>query len=159
MKKIVIIGCSGSGKTTFALKLHERCGIPLFHLDAIWHRADRTHIPREEFDERLGEILALDSWIIDGNYSRTMERRLAACDTVVLFDLATELCLDGALARVGTVRVDMPWVDTELDPWLRGEIVAFKEKRLPEIYELLEKYKDEPRHLPYPRELRSLHPA
>ena len=143
MKKIVIIGCSGSGKTTFALKLHERCGIPLFHLDAIWHRADRTHISREEFDGRLGEILALDSWIIDGNYSRTMERRLAACDTVVLFDLATELCLDGALARVGTVRVDMPWVDTELDPWLRGEIEAFREKQLPGIYELVEKYKKE----------------
>ena len=72
-----------------------------------------------------------------------MERRLAACDTVVLFDLATELCLDGALARVGTVRVDMPWVDTELDPWLRGEIEAFREKQLPGIYELVEKYKKE----------------
>ena len=142
MNKIIIIGCSGSGKTTFALKLHELCGIPLFHLDAIWHRADRTHISRDEFDKSLGDILALDSWIIDGNYSRTLERRLAECDTVMLFDLPKEICLEGAIARIGVKRCDMPWVDTELDPWLRDEIESFREKRLPEIYELLEKYSE-----------------
>ena len=142
MNKIIVIGCSGSGKTTFALKLHELSGIPLFHLDAIWHRADRTHISRNEFDARLGEILALDRWIIDGNYSRTLERRLAACDTVVLFDLPKEVALSGAIARLGVKRCDMPWVDTELDPWLRGEIESFGEKQLPVIYELIEKYKD-----------------
>ena len=142
MNKIIVIGCSGSGKTTFALKLHELSGIPLFHLDAIWHRADRTHISRDEFDARLGEILALDRWIIDGNYSRTLERRLAACDTVVLFDLPKEVALSGAIARLGVKRCDMPWVDTELDPWLRGEIESFGEKQLPVIYELIEKYKD-----------------
>lgn len=142
MNKIIIIGCPGSGKTTFALKLHELCGIPLFHLDAIWHRADRTHITRDEFDARLGEILALDKWIIDGNYSRTLEGRLAACDTVMLFDLPTEVALSGAVARLGVKGCDMPWVDTELDPWLRGEIESFGEKQLPVIYELIEKYKD-----------------
>ena len=78
MKKIIVIGCSGSGKTTFSQKLCEKTGIQLFHLDAIWHRSDKTHISREEFDKRLGEILALDSWIIDGNYSRTLEHRIAA---------------------------------------------------------------------------------
>ena len=142
MNKIIVIGCSGSGKTTFALKLHELSGIPLFHLDATWHRADRTHISRDEFDARLGEILALDRWIIDGNYSRTLERRLAACDTVVLFDLPKEVALSGAIARLGVKRCDMPWVDTELDPWLRDEIESFGEKQLPVIYELIEKYKD-----------------
>ena len=142
MNKIIVIGCSGSGKTTFALKLHELSGIPLFHLDAIWHRADRTHISRDEFDARLGEILALDRWIIDGNYSRTLERRLAECDTVILFDLPKEVALSGAIARLGVKRCDMPWVDTELDPWLRGEIESFGEKQLPVIYELIEKYKD-----------------
>ena len=142
MNKIIVIGCSGSGKTTFALKLHELSGIPLFHLDAIWHRADRTHISRDEFDARLGEILALDRWIIDGNYSRTLERRLAECDTVMLFDLPKEVAISGAIARLGVKRCDMPWVDTELDPWLRGEIESFGEKQLPVIYELIEKYKD-----------------
>ena len=142
MKKIIIIGCPGSGKTTFSEKLSKITGIELFHLDAIWHRADRTHISRDEFDSCLTEILSRDSYIIDGNYSRTVERRIAACDTVFLFDLPTDVCLDGARARIGKKRADMPWIDTELDSRLKAEIESFREEKLPEIYELLEKYND-----------------
>ena len=140
MKKVIVIGCPGSGKTTFSEKLRDKTGLHLFHLDSIWHRADRTHISREEFDKRLAEILALDSYIIDGNYSRTQETRLADCDTVFLFDLPVSVCLEGARARVGKKRADMPWIDTELDPNLKKEIEEFREKKLPDIYSLLEKY-------------------
>ena len=142
MKKAIIIGCPGSGKTTFAEKLYNKTGLPLFHLDAIWHKSDRTHISREEFDERLSEILSLDSWIIDGNYSRTVERRIVACDTVFLFDLPTEVCLAGAIARLGKKRCDMPWIDTALDPNFRKEIEDFRSKNLPTVYSLIEKYKN-----------------
>ena len=142
MNKIIVIGCPGAGKTTFAEQLRDRIGLPLFYLDAIWHKPDRTHISREEYDMRLGEILALDSWIIDGNYSRTIERRLAACDTVFLFDLPVEVCLAGATARLGKERYDMPWIDTELDPRLKEEIEAFPTQNLPAIYALFERYSD-----------------
>ena len=142
MKKIIVIGCPGRGKTTFAEKLQKKSGLPLYYLDAIWHRPDKTHISREEFDARLTEILAQDSFIIDGNYSRTIEWRIEACDTVFLFDLPTEVCLEGAISRLGKVRYDMPWIDTELDPKFRSEIEGFRSKNLPTIYALLDKYKD-----------------
>ena len=140
MKKIIVIGCPGSGKTTFAEKLKDKIGLPLFYLDAIWHKPDRTHISRDEYDARLAEILALDSWIIDGNYSRTIESRISACDKIFLFDLPVEICLDGAISRLGKRRYDMPWIDTELNPNLKREIEEFPSKNLPTIYALIDKY-------------------
>ena len=65
----------------------------------------------EEFDERLNNALALDSWIIDGNYSRTMDARLAKCDTIIWLDFSRWACLWGMFQRVilnhGKVRPDM----------------------------------------------------
>lgn len=142
MKKVIVIGCPGSGKTTFAEALQGRTGLPLYYLDAIWHKPDRTHISREEYDARLSEILETDAWIIDGNYSRTIERRLAACDTVFLFDLPVEVCLDGATARLGKARYDMPWIDTELDPGLKRAIEEFGTQNLPAIYALIDRYRE-----------------
>jgi len=142
MKKIIVIGCPGSGKTTFAEKLKDKIGLPLFYLDAIWHKPDRTHISREEYDIRLAEILAMDAWIIDGNYSRTLEGRIASCDTVFLFDLTVKNCLDGAISRLGKGRYDMPWIDTKLNPGLKKQIEEFPIKNLPTIYKLLQKYND-----------------
>lgn len=142
MKKAIVIGCPGSGKTTFSEKLRRKTGLPLFYLDAIWHKPDRTHISRPEFDRRLAEIGQLDSWIIDGNYSRTIETRLQMCDTVFFFDLSTQDCLQGATERLGKGRYDVPWIDTVLDPHLRAEIEEFPEKNRPVIYELLEQYRD-----------------
>ena len=142
MKKAIVIGCPGSGKTTFAEGLSKKTEIQLFYLDAVWHKPDKTHIPREEFDVKIGEILAKESWIIDGNYQRTLDMRMAAADTVFLFDLPSEVCLAGAIARLGKVRREMPWIDTELDRDFKREIEEFGSKNLPKIYELLEKYKD-----------------
>lgn len=142
MKKVIVIGCPGSGKTTFSEKLNKLTGVPLIYLDAIWHKPDRTHIPREEFDKRLSEFSEMDEWIMDGNYSRTVEVRVQMCDTVILFDLPTEVCLQGATDRLGKERYDVPWIDTVMDPALKKEIEEFSLKTLPDIYTILEKYKD-----------------
>ena len=140
-KKVIILGCPGSGKTTFAEKLNQITGFPLYHLDTIWHLPDKTHIAREEFDKRLSEIFHTPEWIIDGNYNRTIEMRLQECDTVFLFDLPTERCIQGAIDRLGKIRNDLPWRETELDPVFKQSIEEFSTNSLPRIYELIEKYR------------------
>ena len=90
MEKILVIGSPGAGKSTFARKLRDETGISLYYLDLLWHRPDRTNAAREEFDARLAQILEKDRWIIDGNYLRTLETRMRACDTVFLLDYPME---------------------------------------------------------------------
>ena len=138
----MVIGCSGSGKSVFSRKLRDAIGLSLYYLDMIWHKPDGTNISREEFDKQLDSIISRDSWIIDGNYQRTLETRIKACDTVFLFDLPTEICIEGALSRIGKKREDMPWFENELDPEFRQWIESYRANQLPEVYRLLEKYKN-----------------
>ena len=143
MKRIMVIGSPGAGKSTFARKLREKTGLPLYYLDRIYHLPDRTHITREAFDAKLAEITAKQEWIIDGNYGRTIEIRLKACDTVFLLDYPLDVCLAGARGRVGQKREEMPWVEEELDEEFRQWIIDFPQEQLPRIYALLEQYKGE----------------
>lgn len=141
MQKAIVIGSPGAGKSTFSRSLKDATGLPLYYLDRIWHRPDKTTISREEFDVRLKEILLKDQWIIDGNYNRTLEIRLQYCDTVFLMDFSVGTCLFGAEARVGQEREDIPWVEKELDSEFRKFIMDFPKESLPRIYELIEKYR------------------
>ena len=135
-----MIGSPGAGKSTFARQLRDRTGIPLVYLDMIWHRPDRTTIFREEFDRKLSDILKTDSWIIDGNYGRTLELRLRSCDTVFLLDYPLEVCLASAEARIGKRREDLPWTEKEFDEEFRQWIIDFPVSELPRIYKLLDQY-------------------
>ena len=110
MKRIMVIGCPGSGKSTFSGKLHKLTGIPLFHLDLMNWNSDRTCVDKAVFLERLSNTIQKDEWIIDGNYGSTMELRLKACDTVVFLDYPLNVCLDGIKERRGKARTDMPWI-------------------------------------------------
>jgi len=142
MSKIIVIGCPGAGKSTFSRKLSEVTGIKLHYLDMLWHKPDKTHISREEFDIELEKIMANESWIIDGNYTRTLESRLKECDTAFLLDYPLEICLEGAASRIGKERVDLPWTEDEFDEEFKQYIIDFSKDNLPVIYELLDKYCD-----------------
>lgn len=138
--KVLVVGCSGSGKSTFARALGERTGLPVVHLDNLFWRGDGTHVSAEEFDRQLEEALSQDAWIMDGDFNRTYERRIAAADIVILLDYPEEVCLAGIAGRVGQVRPDIPWVERELDPALVAHVRAWRSKTRPRLLELLAKY-------------------
>lgn len=142
MNKIIVVGCPGSGKSAFSKQLKSILDMPLYHLDLIWNKPDKTTISRDKFDEILSNIFKGENWIIDGNYQRTIERRIQECDTMFLLDYSMETCLSGAAMRVGKKREDMPWSEESLNEEFKQKIINFSQKQLPEIYNLIDKYSD-----------------
>ncbi len=142
MQRIIVIGCPGSGKSTFARALHDKTGVPLYHLDMMYWNADKTTVENRVFLELLSAVLKKDAWIIDGNYGSTMELRMAACDTVIFLDYPLEVCLDGVKERRGKPRSDMPWIETEEDAEFIEFIKSYNEQQKPKVIELFEKYSD-----------------
>ena len=142
MKKVIVIGCPGSGKSTVSRTLHNKTGIPLYHLDMMYWNADKTTVEKSVFLERLSAVLEKDEWIIDGNYGSTMELRMVACDTVIFLDYPLEICLDGIRERRGKPRSDMPWIETEEDAEFIEFIKNYEEQQKPKVLELLKKHSD-----------------
>jgi hypothetical protein len=147
MKKVIIIGCCGSGKSTFARQLHACTGIPLFHLDQLNWNADKTTVEKEVFLKRVQDVIQKDSWIIDGNYGSSIEMRMQACDTVFFLDYSIDVCIQGIHERVGKVRTDMPWVENEVDEDLIEFVKNYEREDRPEVLNLLSKYKGKEIHL------------
>ena len=140
--KIIVIGPSGAGKSYFSKQLANITGLPLYHLDNIFWNEDRTHISREEFDKKLLEILAKDSWIIDGDYSRTYELRIKYADTIYFLDFPLEVALAGVESRIGKPRDDIPWNEDIFDPEFKTWIIDWYKDKLPWVYHLIDKNKD-----------------
>ena len=138
----MIIGCPGSGKSTFSKVLHKITAIPLYHLDMMYWNADRTTVDKMTFRERLLSTLQNSSWIIDGNYGSTIELRLQSCDTVIFLDYPVEVCLSGIRERRGKPRTDMPWIEreNEEDTEFIEFIKNYNSQSKPKIMALLEKY-------------------
>ena len=142
MKRVVVIGCPGSGKSTFARELNRITGLPLYHLDMMYWNSDKTTVDKAVFRARLAEVLGRETWIVDGNYASTMEMRIEACDTVIFLDYETDVCLEGVRARRGKERDDMPWIETEDDAEFIEFIKKYNMSSRPQVFSLLRKYED-----------------
>lgn len=140
MKKIIVIGSPGAGKSYFSRKLSFLTNIELFHMDNLYWHEDKTHITHEELVNKLNEIMTNGMWIIDGNYTSTLELRIKEADTIFYLDYPTEVCIEGIKSRVGKKRDDIPWVEDELDNDFLKFVEAFRTETKPQIESLLEKY-------------------
>lgn len=127
MRRIIIVGNGGTGKSTLSVKLGNILGLPVVHLDRLFWRPGWKSVPNAEFDALLAEEVRKDKWIIDGNYHRTMETRLRRADTVIWLDFPRLTALWGVLRRTcmwrGKARPDMgegcpEKIDREFLAWI-----------------------------------------
>src|SRR5476651_102756 len=102
MKRVLVIGCPGAGKTIFSKKLADKTGLPLIHLDYYYH--DKTKDYYSETNKpawyaNVRQLMKHPSWIMDGNYSSTFPDRFAAADTIFYFDVPLGARMRGVFAR------------------------------------------------------------
>ena len=142
MKKVIIIGCPGSGKSTFARKLKQKTNLPLYYLDMIYHLPDKTDLSKEEFAKKIEQITSTDKWIIDGCYFDNIKHRVKACDTIFFFDLPVEVCLENVLKRAGIKRDDFPYIEDANDERFHNYIKDFNKNFHDKIMKMLAENSD-----------------
>ncbi len=147
-RRVLVIGCAGAGKTTFATALAQITGLPLIYLDRHYWQPGWIPTPEGAWHQRVSDLAQQDSWIMDGNYSNSLAVRLARCDAVVFLDLPRLTCLWAVLRRVvvsqSVRRPDLPdgcpeTVDWEFLRWIWN----FPAQSRPRIVQALERVRDD----------------
>jgi adenylate kinase family enzyme len=145
MRRVAIIGCSGGGKSTLALALGERLGLPVVHLDNLFWRPGWTESPIEEFRPGVEAAAAGEAWVMDGNFIAASALRFARADTIIWIELPTWLCLWRAVARMllsfGAVRPDLaPGCPERFDLEFYGYILSWNRVIRPKMTRALETF-------------------
>lgn len=152
MKKITILGNPGAGKSTLAKQLGEILSIPVYHMDSIYWKPNWQPLDTDELIQRHNEILKQDSWIIDGNYSSTLPKRLEDADTIIFLNYSTFSALYGITKRRiqyrNKTRPDMgenckERLNWEFVKWTKN----YNKNNAPKMYERLSNLKNKELHI------------
>ncbi len=142
MKKILVIGSPGSGKSTFAREISKKTNIVLYHMDKLHWYGKWKSISKEELLSKIEKIVEKDSWIIDGNYSSSLEIRVKNADTIFYFDYPSYICLFRIIKRYfmyrNKNRSDMPNTCKEkIDPEFYLYTLNFKKRQKKRINDII----------------------
>lgn len=147
MKRVIVIGCGGAGKSTFSKNLSNKLDIPVYHLDKFFWNKGWVSTPKDEFDNKITELINKDKWIIDGNFIRTLDKRAERADTIIFINMPTHICFYRIMKRRiiyrGKSRPDMAegcqeGIDFEFFKW----VLTYNKKIRPKILKKLSEYKD-----------------
>ncbi|MBL8554273.1 MAG: hypothetical protein JNL41_08345 [Phenylobacterium sp.] len=138
MRRILIVGNSGGGKSTLARRLGEKLGLPVVHLDVLFWKPGWVESDRDEYRAKVVAALAAPDWICDGNFTSTFGLRMSLSDTIIWIDRPRWLCLFRAIRRAVTYRrggrPDMAeGCDEKIDFDFYGFILTYDRKVRPKL--------------------------
>ncbi len=147
MTRLAIIGCAGSGKSTLGSMLADKLGRPCIHLDTVMWNANWQLPSREERTEIHNNLIAEDSWIIEGSWHHHMADRLERATAIIWLDYSTSVCMRGILGRcIRNMGKQVPYlaegcIET-FNPSFIKYTQRYRKDRRPDVMALLALYAD-----------------
>lgn len=147
---MAVVGPPGSGKSTLARRIGIALGLEVVHLDCYYWRPGWVEAPRDEFVAEHDRLVQLDHWVIDGNYSVTMDARFAAADTIIYLDEGPFRCTWRIIARMwrtrGKARPDLNQGCLERLSWdfvpFVWYTITFNRRKRPILFARMDRYRD-----------------
>jgi adenylate kinase family enzyme len=145
VRRVLVIGAGGSGKSFVSQALGQKLGLPVVHLDREYWGPGWVETPRAEWERRVRELCAADEWVLDGNYDKSLPLRLERAESVVFLDVPTLTALAGVLQRYvrwrGKSRPDLPDGCVEaLEPGFVRWVLRYRRTERPRIIALLSRF-------------------
>ena len=147
-KRILIIGSSGAGKSTFSIQLSKIINIPIIHLDKEYWKSGWVKPEKDEWNNKINDLLNKEEWIMDGNFKSTLDIRLSKADTCIFLDYNRLICLFRIFKRglfgYKNKRIDMAEGCVEKLPEISfiKFVWDYPKKSRPQIIEKMEKHKN-----------------
>lgn len=143
MQRVLVIGAGGAGKSTFAVRLGQRTGLPVVHLDREYWQPGWVEPAPATWAATVERLVGAERWILDGNFGGSLDRRLDACDTVVFLDMPRWSCLSRVVKRrlrhPGRARADMtPGCNERLSFDFLWWIWTYPKRRRPHVLRRLQ---------------------